>query len=61
LALIGAGYDVLSVSPSSIGPLKALLRQITMTDIMETVAAVMDGDLSARQRLQDLASLADQS
>jgi phosphotransferase system, enzyme I, PtsP len=61
LALIGTGYDILSVAPSSIGPLKALLRQITMADILETVAAVMDGDLSARQRLQDLASLADQS
>jgi phosphotransferase system enzyme I (PtsP) len=61
LALIGTGYDILSVAPSSIGPLKALLRQITMTEIRETVAAVMEGDLAARQKLQDLASLADQS
>ena len=61
LALIGTGYDILSVAPSAIGPLKALLRQITMTEIQETVSAMMNGDLAARQKLQDLASLADQS
>ncbi len=61
LALIGTGYDILSVAPSAIGPLKALLRQITMTEIQETVSALMNGDLVARQKLQDLASLADQS
>jgi phosphotransferase system enzyme I (PtsP) len=61
LALIGTGYDILSVAPSAIGPLKALLRQITMSEIQDTVSAMMNGDLAARQKLQDLASLADQS
>ncbi|MFC5066842.1 phosphoenolpyruvate--protein phosphotransferase [Flaviflagellibacter deserti] len=61
LALVGLGYRALSVSSSSIGALKAMLRQSTLAEIEETVAAMMEGSKPARARLAEMAKAADQN
>ncbi len=59
LALVGLGYRSLSVSSSSIGALKAMLRQSTLAEIEETVAGLMLGSKPARARLAEMAKAAD--
>ena len=60
LVLIGLGYRSLSVSPAAIGPLKAMIRQIRLSDIEEAVANLLrTDDDAARERLVELASAAD--
>jgi phosphotransferase system enzyme I (PtsP) len=59
LALIGLGFRYLSVSPASIGPLKAMIRSANLAEIEAAVAKIIDGDMSAREVLARIAQAAD--
>jgi phosphotransferase system, enzyme I, PtsP len=59
LALIGLGFRYLSVSPASIGPLKAMIRSANLAEIEAAVAKIIDGDMSAREVLARIAEAAD--
>ncbi len=59
LALIGLGFRYLSVSPASIGPLKAMIRSSNLAEIEVAVAKIIDGDMSGREVLARIAEAAD--
>ncbi|BCJ89732.1 phosphoenolpyruvate--protein phosphotransferase [Terrihabitans soli] len=55
LALIGLGFRHLSVSPVSIGPLKAMIRDINIKDAEAAVMRIVEGDESGRDTLTQIA------
>jgi phosphotransferase system enzyme I (PtsP) len=59
LALIGLGYRHLSVSPASVGPLKAMIRSAHLAEIEAAVAKLVEGDMSGRETLAKIAEAAD--
>ncbi len=62
LALIGLGFRSLSVSPSSIGSLKAMIREANLSEIERAVAKLtQDEDADARELLATLAQAAELS
>ena len=62
LALIGLGFRSLSVSPSSIGSLKAMIREANLSEVERAVAKLTQGeDVDARELLAALAQAAELS
>jgi phosphotransferase system enzyme I (PtsP) len=61
LALIGLGFRSVSVAPSAIGPLKAMIRKSSVPEIEATVSALMKGDRGARETLKVLSEASDLS
>ncbi len=56
LALLGLGYRSLSVSPSSIGALKAMLREVDMAELERAMGRLLEHeDADARELLRTLA------
>ncbi len=56
LALVGCGYDTLSMPVAAIGPVKQAIRSCRYDKLCEAVAAIIDGDESGgRERLASLA------
>jgi phosphotransferase system enzyme I (PtsP) len=58
LALMGLGFRILSVSPASIGPLKAMIRDVNLSEVEEATAKIVAGDESGRETLAKLAEAA---
>jgi phosphotransferase system, enzyme I, PtsP len=59
MALLGAGYRSISMSPASIGPVKAMLRELPLGQLVELVDALLDGratDCELRAELQKFAA-----
>jgi phosphotransferase system enzyme I (PtsP) len=59
LALVAIGYRVLSLTPSSVGPVKAMLLDLDVAKAAETLRPMIDGPASRipiRARLQAFAS-----
>ena len=59
MALIGIGYRGLSMAPSSIGPVKAMLLALDAAEVTRFLASQMatdDGRASLRDRLEDFAT-----
>ncbi|MGY6708209.1 MAG: phosphoenolpyruvate--protein phosphotransferase [Rhizobiaceae bacterium] len=59
MALLGAGYGSISMSPASIGPVKAMLRELHLGQIVERVDTLLDGratDCEMRAELQKFAA-----
>ncbi|NMG41151.1 phosphoenolpyruvate--protein phosphotransferase [Chelativorans sp. ZYF759] len=59
LALFGAGYRAISMSPASIGPVKAMLRELHWGQVTERVGQLLDGratDCELRAELQKFAA-----
>lgn len=59
MALVGLGYRSLSMSPSSIGPVKAMILQLDAGDLnafLNDLLSQRDGSSSLRARLQDYAA-----
>lgn len=44
MALIGVGFRAISMSASSIGPVKAMLRELPLEPLREEIDAALDGD-----------------
>jgi phosphotransferase system enzyme I (PtsP) len=61
LALLGLGFRSLSIAPSSIGPIKAMVRANDMARLEALVAALLSGqdDGSAREELERLTKAAE--
>jgi phosphotransferase system, enzyme I, PtsP len=58
LALMGLGFRNLSVSPASIGPLKAMIRNVNLSEVEVAAAKIVEGDESGRETLAKLAEAA---
>jgi phosphotransferase system enzyme I (PtsP) len=56
MALIALGYRSLSVSASSIGPLKAMILSLDTAKLTATVERAMERNASVREELQRFAS-----
>jgi len=59
LALVALGYRSLSMSPSSIGPVKAMIRGLDLAktrDFLEALLLSDDGAPSLREKLHDFAN-----
>lgn len=59
MALLGAGYGSISMSPASIGPVKAMLRELHLGQLVEKVDTLLDGratDCELRAELQKFAA-----
>ncbi len=59
LALVALGYRSLSMSPSSIGPVKAMIRGLDLAktrDFLEALLQSDDGAPSLREKLRDFAN-----
>lgn len=59
MALLGAGYRSISMSPASIGPVKAMVRELHLGQVAERVDALLDGratDCELRAELQKFAA-----
>jgi phosphotransferase system enzyme I (PtsP) len=56
LALVALGYRTLSVSPSALGPIKAMLMDVNAKETGKLVRSMIDGQpsrISVRERLSD--------
>ena len=59
LALLGAGYRSISMSPASIGPVKAMVRELHLGQVTERIDALLGGratDCELRAELQKFAA-----
>src|SRR5690606_33147571 len=59
MALLGSGYRSISMSPASIGPVKAMVRELHLGQVAERVDALLDGratDCELRAELQKFAA-----
>ena len=58
---MGLGFRSVSVAPSAIGPLKAMIRKTSLPEIEAAVGALMKGDRGAREKLKSLSEASDLS
>jgi phosphotransferase system enzyme I (PtsP) len=59
LALIALGYRSLSMSPSSIGPVKAMVRSVHLGEAQAFVQALLEADDGASSLREKLRAYAD--
>ncbi|WP_414832730.1 phosphoenolpyruvate--protein phosphotransferase [Afifella sp. YEN Y35] len=54
MALLALGYRSLSMAPSSIGPIKAMILELRLEPLAERLNAMLDGDVSASELRTEL-------